>query len=607
MIRKGEYTQSVVRVLICTYLYVLLEWLFFVTKPSFLSIRPWSERITALLVGVWPFLVVTLILHIVIIGFTWIVDRLGRKPVLGRHMLALVPSLILATLAIILIDNFTYTAFTWGIVKTGPYTIPLYWLAFVGIFILILRSKLVCINTKPMAVGALLVLLVVPLIWAATGGKFIEEKYDAKRSDVARPNIIMFASDGVNADHMSAYGYYRDTTPNLDSRLGSALIAENAFTNVAMTIGSLTSTMTGKYGATTRVFYPPQTLTGRDAYEHLPRVLRKLGYRSLQETIGYYADARQLNWLDSFDYSNGRALHWTRIDKLPIKLQAAGQLVVRLHDRLEERLQQLLFLKRMTDHYAGVVSSEKDAGKVVSDRERMARVFGFIERERQPFFVHIHLMGTHCCKWRSKDVHFQVGADASESERTNALFDDSIRRSDEYFGEMMKLLERKGILDNTIVVYSSDHVKGWDFRSQVPLIFFFPHGEHKGKLMADAQLIDVAPTILDYLRIRAPAWMEGRSLIGEELPEHRPIFVGYRAQYLDTAARHADIGPPYYDLAKAGLVECNRWYIFSLDDRSIESGLNANYRGSCDGYAQPDDEAAELIISKHLHQRGFIF
>ena len=270
-------------------------------------------------------------------------------------------------------------------------------------------------------------------------------------------------------------------------------------------------------------------------------------------------------------------------------------------------MQQLLFLKRMTDHYAGVVSSEKDAGKVVSDRERMARVFGFIERERQPLFVHIHLMGTHCCKWRSKDLHFRVGADASESARTDALFDDSIRRSDEYFGEMMKLLERKGILDNTIVVYSSDHVKGWDFRSQVPLIFFFPHGEHKGKLMADAQLIDVAPTILDYLRIQAPAWMEGRSLIGEELPEHRPIFVGYRAQYLDTAARHADIGPPYYDLAKAGLVECNRWYIFSLDDRSIESGLNANYRGSCDGYAQPDDEAAKLIISKHLHQRGFIF
>lgn len=607
MSNRSEYTQSITQTLIYTYLYAFLEWLFFVTKPSFLTIRPWSERIVALLVGVWPLLVPALVAALAVCALAWVVGKTGKWPELRRYMLKFVPALVIAAIGLMLVDNFTYTVFKWGIVKTSLHTAPLYWLLFAGIFAWAVRSKAVQIRLKPMAVGVLLLLLVLPLAWSATSGTLEHESYAVTRSGMVRPNIIMFASDGVSADHTSAYGYGRETTPNLDVRLDNALVAENTFTNVAMTTGSLTSMMTGKYGATTKVFYPPQTLQGVDAYEHLPRILRKLGYKSLQETIGYYADAKDLNWLDSFDHANGRELHWSRVDRLPVKLQAAGQFAQRAHDRLQERVEQLLFLKRMTDHYSGVAPTGKGAGKVVSDDERMADVFSFIEHVRQPFFIHIHLMDTHCCKWHPRTRYFALPANASESDQSDASFDDTIRQSDEYFGKMMDLLERKGILDNTLVIYSSDHAKGWDFRSQVPLIFFFPHGDHKGKITADTQLIDVAPTVLDYLKVKIPSWMEGTSLIAGELPEHRPIYVGYEAEYLDAAALHAKIGPPYYDLGKAGLVVCNRWYILLLRDNNITSGSIPTYHGSCEGDKPPDADAAKAMISKHLHDRGFIF
>lgn len=606
MENRSEYMRSITQVLIYTYLYVFLEWLFFATKPSFLTIRPWSERIAALLVGVWPFLLATLGIHLAACVIAWVVGRNGKWPALSRFMLKLVPALILATTVLMLVDNFTYTVFNWGIVKTGTYTVPLYWLLFAAAFICSLRSSLLQLKLKPVAVGVLLLALVVPVVWSATGGNYALENYSVMRSEAVRPNIIMFASDGVNASHMSAYGYGRKTTPNLDARLGNALVAENAFTNVAMTTGSLTSMMTGKYGATTKVFYPPQTLQGMDAYEHLPRILRKLGYKSFQETMGYYADAKDLNWLDSFSQANGRDLHWSRTDRLPIKMQSSGQFVGRSLERLQERAGQLLFLKRMTDHYAGVEPAESDAGMVVTDDARMEAVLSFIEQARQPLFIHIHLMGTHCCKYR-KSKYFPVATDASESERTAALFDDAIRDSDEHFGRMMQLLERKGMLDNTLVIYSSDHAKNWDFRTQIPLIFFFPHGDHKGKIMADTQLIDVAPTVLDYLKVKIPSWMEGRSIIKPGLPEHRPVFVGYRARYLGEAAHDAEIGPPYYDLAKAGLVECNRWYVLSLDDHRMTSGTIPTYQGSCAGQKAPDQAAAKIVISRHLQERGFIF
>lgn len=607
MATRSEYAQSTIRVLLYTYAYVFLEWLFFVTKPSFLAIRPWSERILALFAGVWPFLLLTLGMHFCLCVVAWTVDRIGKRSNFVRKVLKFMPALIVAAIILILVDNFTYTMFKWGIVKTGAYTVPLYWVLFAGGFIWALRSKFIQVRLKPLAVGGLLLLLIVPLAWSYTGIRAVHENSVGAIGGVTKPNIIMFASDGVNADHMSAYGYRRETTPNLDVRLGSALVAENAFTNSGMTTGSLTSMMTGKYPGTTKVIYRPQTLQGEDAYEHLPRILRKLGYKSLQETVGYFADAKDLNWLDSFNYANGRELHWSRIDRLPIKLQAAGQLVDRVRGRAQERVEQLLFMKRMTDHYAAVAPEETAAGWVITDDQRMAHVFDFIEHTHQPFFIHVHLLGTHCCTWKSEKKYFPINVNASAAEQADVSFDNAIRQSDEYFGRMMDLLERKGLLGNTLIVYSSDHVKGWDFRSQIPLILFFPNGQYSGKMTKDTQIIDVAPTILDYMNVEIPGWMEGRSIIEGELPEHRPIFSAFTARYVDAAAHHAEIGPPYYDLAKAGLVECNRWYIFSLNDKSIESGVNPNYHGGCDSYEVPDNEAAKLIISKHLHERGFIF
>jgi len=610
VIDKSEYAHSIARALIYTYTYVFLEWLFFVTKFSFLTIRPWSERIVALLVGVWPFLIAVIVIHMVMCILAWVVGRVGKRPIIGRYMLKLIPALVVTAIVLMLTDNFTYTVFKWGIVKTSEYTVFLYWLLFAGIFVWALQSKSVQtkLKLKPVMAGVLFLLSVMPLVlFVMDDGLAQDVSYNAARSGATLPNIIMFASDGVNANRMSAYGYGRKTTPNLDELLDRALVADNAFTNSGMTTGSLTSMMTGKYPTTTKVFYPPQTLQGTDAYEHLPRILRKLGYKSLQETIGYYADAKDLNWLDSFNYANGRELHWSQIDRLPIKLQAAAQLAESTRVRLQGRTEHLLFIKRMTDNYAGVVPSETISGNVVSDDERMASVFNFIEHTRQPFFIQVHLMGTHCCKWHPKSESFLASDAASKSEQEDASFDDAILQSDRYFGEMMKLLQRDKMLDNTLVIYSSDHVKGWDFRSQIPLIFFFPHGKYKGNIATPTQLLDVAPTVLDYLNVKVPDWMEGKSIINNHLPEYRPIFVGYRARYLDTSALHAEIGPPYYDLASAGLVVCNQWYILSLSDKSVTSGTIPTYRGKCAKDKLPDRDAARTMISEHLHERGFSF
>ena len=86
------------------FLYGFLEWLFFMTKPSFLSALNWWEQCQVLLatlaVLMGPALCLHLLLLILASLFPWSV---------WKWLGALVPATVLAVTALMLVDNFTYT------------------------------------------------------------------------------------------------------------------------------------------------------------------------------------------------------------------------------------------------------------------------------------------------------------------------------------------------------------------------------------------------------------------------------------------------------------------------------------------------------------------
>lgn len=631
-ITAKEYFYSTSRVIGYAYAYVLLEWLFFVTKPSFLSAWPASEKISALLVGALPFLIGALALHALFCLAAWILACVrGGLADIGRVLLKATPALIVVAIALILADNFTYTVFGWGIADTGVYTAPLYWLFGLLVFVLHIRHRPTQFRLKATVCTILLAASGGALAWSFySAGSFLDGNYHSDWTGPRLPNIIMFASDGVTADHMSAYGYQRETTPNLDRYLDEALIADNAFTNSGWTTGSLSSMMTGKYPATTKLLYPPYTLKGIDAYQNLPRILHKLGYINLQETVRYYADGADLNWQDSFDFANGRTVHWPPVNQALFALQSPLMLSNRLYERLSDRIQQLLFIKQMVNSYAAV-TSERDIAKVqgIPDEKRMARVFDFIRKVRQPFFIHIHLLGTHCCDFHlaSGDKRFSARKSSTKDMAKSAAFDDTILRSDRYFGQLMALLKKRHLLGNTLIVYTSDHDKGWDFRSPVPLIFLFPNGAHQGHIAATTQLLDVAPTILDYLKVKVPDWMEGRSLLNGKLNPDRSVFVIFRLERThfrtdkgDRISKVVDTGPPTYGLRWVGMVVCHRWYVMRITDGKMKSGPVGTFENKysaapgapiaptpCTESGLPTTGKARAMMSQYLKQRGFSF
>ena len=124
-----------------------------------------------------------------------------------------------------------------------------------------------------------------------------------------------------------------------------------------------------------------------------------------------------------------------------------------------------------------------------------------------------------------------------------------IKLIDDQFGRLVQFLEETGQLDNTLIIYSTDHgeslgdhgliEKGCRFYEglvHVPLIFSWP-GIVQTNLQCKAlvELMDITPTLLEIIGIPQPAYMQGQSLwpilTGSKLPEsHKPIV---RSEFFD--------------------------------------------------------------------------
>ena len=112
-----------------------------------------------------------------------------------------------------------------------------------------------------------------------------------------------------------------------------------------------------------------------------------------------------------------------------------------------------------------------------------------------------------------------------QSHRQRAHYYANVTMIDDQVGEILTLLEQRGALDNTIVIFTSDHgdclgdhghSQKWNMYEptvHVPAMISWPGNIPEGKRVTDlVALFDLGPTILEYAGITPPEWMEAASL-----------------------------------------------------------------------------------------------
>jgi arylsulfatase A-like enzyme len=351
-----------------------------------------------------------------------------------------------------------------------------------------------------------------------------------------RPNILLLVMDSVRAANISCYGYDRPTTPNLDQLAAESTLFEQAISVGCWTLPVHASLFTGLYPLSHGVTVSKKALP--DGFPTLARRLGELGYQSAcLSNNPYISEATGLTqgfdtvddlWQLVYPYRE-RSKSATRLRQLE-RGGTAGKALVRV-------TRALLRPRSMVRTWKRLHSTEDSGAKLTNQR---IREWLAARDQGSPFFVFANYMESHepagAAVVRGPHPHNRrflpgrlspgVLARLSQSKPDiltapqtrrirhldviRALYDGALSYLDEQIGELLRFVESLGVMNDTLVIVTSDHGDGlgehghlghrmhlYEELVHVPLIIRYPSRFQPGARVSDqTQLGDLFPTIL---------------------------------------------------------------------------------------------------------------
>ncbi|MGY8694916.1 MAG: sulfatase family protein, partial [Verrucomicrobiia bacterium] len=299
-------------------------------------------------------------------------------------------------------------------------------------------------------------------------------------ADKERPNILFCIMDDASYMHMSAYGCEWMNTPAFDRLAEEGILFQNAYTPNAKCAPSRSSILTGRNSwqleeaANHVVKFPTK-------FKTFPEVLRESGYQAGKTGKGW---------------GPGTAVN---VDGSPRELIAkpyqSEQLVKRPANGMSG------------EDYAGnfdVFLKEVDADEP----------WFFWYGAKEPHRRYEYGSGQKLGGKSIDDIDEVPGFWPDNEVIRNDMLDYGleIEHADRHLGRMIASLEERGLLENTLVVMTSDNgmpfprgkAQEYEYSNHMPLAMMWPAGiRNPGRVVEDmVSFIDLAPTFLDVAGIR---------------------------------------------------------------------------------------------------------
>jgi arylsulfatase A-like enzyme len=360
------------------------------------------------------------------------------------------------------------------------------------------------------------------------------------RQKADMPNVVLLVMDTVRADHLSAYGYERRTTPNLDKFAQGAIRYTNAIATSDITLSTHASIFTGLYPSWHGAYIvhgrnpAPRALSPK--FETLTEVLSQKGYLTMAVIANYALLGREYKIDQGFQLYDVRR---------PVQLFSGDWVGGEpLRDGLRPTMRRLL------DMF--VSTSEMDmryrrAAEINED------VLGLLDQASQldtPFFLFVNYMDAHLpylppqpfsnmyasrtdtdmryasmLELREQVCKRQRSVTDAERNAMISQYDGGIAYLDAQIGAVIQHLKTRGLYENTIVVVASDHGEAFGERDllthgmsvyqdqiHVPLMIKHPNQREGSIISNPVSQVDLMPTVLDAVGVKTPAGLHGLSL-----------------------------------------------------------------------------------------------
>jgi len=319
-----------------------------------------------------------------------------------------------------------------------------------------------------------------------------------------RPNIVLITIDTLRADHLTPYGYKRNTSPFLDKLAKESIIFKDAVSQCGSTPQSLSSIMTGLYPYTDDLLIQngPFWFLKKDNIT-LGQILRERGYitHAITSSIQSSASTGMELGFETFD-----GIHVGEdIEKSPRRIaeEITGLAVDWLTNRQNRKKPFFLWLHYLDPHHPYKAPGEFSK-YFAEDEPKEKGVLKFYRFDEM------------------QSKHYPL----TDGELLKLIVD--YDREIRYTDQSLEVLFKKalaGYLKNTLIIVTADHGEALGNHNiithndlyqtilHVPLLVRLP-GEHPraGIVNNPVMLIDIFPTILDLLKIPLEKPVRGESL-----------------------------------------------------------------------------------------------
>lgn len=367
-----------------------------------------------------------------------------------------------------------------------------------------------------------------------------------------KPNVILIILDTARAQSFSCYGYNRETTPNIDRISQEGTLFENTISPSPWTLPAHASIFTGMFPSRHGCHEKHKFLNGN--LPTLPEILKNIGYR----TIGISNNS----WISrNFGLDRGFDLF--------IKLWQIIQYETDLSDasaKGKDKYKRAMGLVMKGNPFVNIVNGvygkyfwrRYDYGARRINKTVKKLLHDELARSENPFFIFINYLEPHLfyrapepffgmflAENISKKEALSINQDAwgymgeivpmteTDFEVLRALYDAELFYLDYRIGEVYECLKEMALLDNTLLIITSDHGENigehnlmdhqyslYDTLLKVPFIMRFPGIFEGGKRIGNiVQTTDIVPTIMELLSLkdqRLLGEVQGESLLKDK-------------------------------------------------------------------------------------------
>jgi arylsulfatase A-like enzyme len=371
-------------------------------------------------------------------------------------------------------------------------------------------------------------------------------------------NIILVIFDSLRKDCVGVYGsppWGKVHTPHFDTFAKESLVMTRAFPESLPTLPARRAIYTGQrvYPFYNADFRLKGDFVGAPGWGPIPEdqptlaeMLREAGYRTGLIADVYHMFKPSKNFWRGFDQwtflrgqekdpaRSGPRLTQEEIDHwLPQEMRGKGQ--ARL-DFIQQCIMNIHGRRREEDYFAPQVL--KEAALWLEQNQDAGKFFLTVESfdPHEPWLVPPHYLKMYLKEKGREQVVSAYGdvsgLDGALLARTRANYSGEVTMCDRWFGYFVESMRVLGLLDNTIVIFTSDHghsigdrnymgKRGYPSTSEVvdlPLMIRFPKAEHAG-VTSDifVQHHDITAVILEVANVTPSTETDGVSFLEDVL------------------------------------------------------------------------------------------